>query len=490
MDDPTVLLDPPVLMHFGCTLVEVRPDGEFFPIEVEDEQRPDGRMEVVPVYSPRRSMYFTALDVLAAAVLSRRVPEIVSATRYEPVGRQQIRRYLPVLPGLVLDSDVDPVLALVEYRRRAKDEGDLVLAALLRVVVNSLVFGNLCRFDEFRHKVDGRWVLDERPGPWLCLPIASCVAAGSRPLARRARPHGARPRWRHRLPRHRQRRHPGVSARRLARSSRWFERERAHPCPDRRDRGSLRCALPGAVVARLEGDPMSDLPPLYALVFGPKRHCRFRVVDGEVVIDDFTETQLGATYADPPAMQGRGPDGRRRWSKVAVGREAAYALARRLDPDALRPAAPWDEGQDRAFPALRRLMVKTPEMARMSPECLGARPGTRYLQATLPPRRRGIDETPVALDPGGDLADVADAQMGRPEDRLGREGHDRPTGHRGGPRPIPRRPGGPVVETPHRGAHRIGDGAPRARAPGRSGLGGHRRRRGRVGGSERTPPRP
>jgi hypothetical protein len=54
------------------------------------------------------------------------------------------------------------------------------------------------------------------------------------------------------------------------------------------------------------------------------------------------------------------------------------------------------------FPALRRLMVKTPEMARLLPDCLGARPGTRYVQATLP---RGVDETPVALDPGGDLAD-------------------------------------------------------------------------------------
>jgi len=98
------------------------------------------------------------------------------------------------------------------------------------------------------------------------------------------------------------------------------------------------------VVAGLEGDPVSDPERLYALVFRPKRHCRFRIVDGEVVIEDFTETQLGGTYANPPAVQGRGPDGRRRWSKIAVGREAAYALARHLDPDALRPGAPWDEG--------------------------------------------------------------------------------------------------------------------------------------------------
>jgi hypothetical protein len=55
-----------------------------------------------------------------------------------------------------------------------------------------------------------------------------------------------------------------------------------------------------------------------------------------------------------------------------------------------------------AFPAIRRLVVKTPEMARLLPKSLGARPGTRYLEAsagTIAPRAL------VALDPGGDLSD-------------------------------------------------------------------------------------
>jgi hypothetical protein len=96
-------------------------------------------------------------------------------------------------------------------------------------------------------------------------------------------------------------------------------------------------------------------------------------------------------------------NGYRRWSMAAVRREVDYAQARAADPDALRPPAPWDHGQDMAAPALRRLMVKTPAMAKALPACLGARPGTRYLEAQAANQgQRGI--VPVALDPGGDLA--------------------------------------------------------------------------------------
>ena len=168
----------------------------------------------------------------------------------------------------------------------------------------------------------------------------------------------------------------------------------------------LRWALSSTVVAGLEGESMTDVAPLFAVICGPKRHYRYRIISGEAVIEDHTETQLGGTYADPPIMRGRTPNGQRRWSQAAVTREAAHQLAHQLDldRDALRPAAPWDEGQATSCPSLRRLMVKTPEMASALPECFGARPGTRYVQATVHPLRKGVDETPVALDPGGDIA--------------------------------------------------------------------------------------
>src|SRR5207253_2920699 len=86
--DPAVVLDPAVWARFGATSAEVVADGEPFPIEVEDEQRPDGRMEVVPVFSPERTLRVPWCDFVAASVLSGREPRLVRATHYAPVGRQ------------------------------------------------------------------------------------------------------------------------------------------------------------------------------------------------------------------------------------------------------------------------------------------------------------------------------------------------------------------------------------------------------------------
>jgi len=178
--DPLVTIDPRRWAQFGCTLVEVMPDGEPYPVEVVDPHRPDGRLEVKPLMPCGRTFWFPAFDVISAALGSGRVPRIVRAIRYVPVGRQSgIRRRLHFLPGLVLDSQSDPGVALVKHRFGAKSRGNLVLAAELRVIAVSLVFGNLCRFDDI-YGPDG--VADERPGPWLCFPIASSVTAGSRLL--------------------------------------------------------------------------------------------------------------------------------------------------------------------------------------------------------------------------------------------------------------------------------------------------------------------
>lgn len=100
--DPCFVLDPAVLRRFGCCVVEgIRADFDVLPIEVEDERRPDGRLEIVPVHSINRPLNMTALDLLASAVLTGRVVEFDRATAYEAVGRQDgLRAKLPVLPGL------------------------------------------------------------------------------------------------------------------------------------------------------------------------------------------------------------------------------------------------------------------------------------------------------------------------------------------------------------------------------------------------------
>ncbi|MGC8628575.1 MAG: hypothetical protein ACP5VR_13700, partial [Acidimicrobiales bacterium] len=169
--------------------------------------------------------------------------------------------------------------------------------------------------------------------------------------------------------------------------------------------------------------------PLRAVVFANKRHAEW-TGDGALVVGEAdeeeaelvgaTEANLGGTYADPPSLRGRvAPvNGYRRWSMAAVRREVGYAQVLARSPEALRPPAPWDEGQQLPAPALRRLMVKAPAMAKALPACLGARPGTRYLEAQVANEgQRGT--VPVALDPGGDLSGWqaltwVDRRSGRP----------------------------------------------------------------------------
>jgi hypothetical protein len=144
----------------------------------------------------------------------------------------------------------------------------------------------------------------------------------------------------------------------------------------------------------------------HAVVFGSKRHVEVVIGPHESEVADRTEANLGGFYADPPKMTGRAEDRGRVWSLEAVRIEVAYALDRQRNPTrALRARAPWDEGQRLAFPAVRRLAVVSPEVLRSLPVELRARLGTRYLEAVLDRWfRRHTGGSPVALDPGDDLA--------------------------------------------------------------------------------------
>jgi hypothetical protein len=402
--DPTVVLNPAVWRQLGFTLVETVPDGEPWPIEIEDERRPDGRMEVVPVFSPDRRMFFAWPDVVAAAVVSGRVPTILRATKLVPVGRQTgLRRQLPVLPGLVLGIDDDPAVTLVRHRHKVKEK-DPVLGAELRVIVNALVFGIFGRGDEIRQGSD----IGERPGPWSFLPIASSVTAGARLLLAVV----------NRLVADR----GGIVAYRDTDSSVILSSPEGGSI-DLADGSSARqlsWAEVGDLLALFAplGVFGEDIPvwktergsseqPLHSIVYRAKRHVQCTLGTAGPEIEDWTEANLGGTYADPPAMAGRSEDGKgRAWSFAAVRREVDYSLARVCDPlHAVRSEAPWDAGQALAFPAFRLLSVVSPEVLDSLPRSLGARPGTAFVQASRDNLYGGEDQgAVVAIDPGDDLA--------------------------------------------------------------------------------------
>ena len=127
--NPSLALDPRVWEGFGVTVVEVVPRGEPWPVSIDTPSRPDGRLEVVPLtLAPscaRRTMHYMWPDVLAAVLASGRVPDIVGATTYVPVGRQSgLLETVDLLPDCRLDGRTDPVLALYHRIRLAKERRD------------------------------------------------------------------------------------------------------------------------------------------------------------------------------------------------------------------------------------------------------------------------------------------------------------------------------------------------------------------------------
>jgi hypothetical protein len=382
--DPRAALDPAAWRRLGFALAEVRPDGERWPVGLEDERRPDGRLELAQVSSPDRPLRYAWPDVVGAAIASGRVPEVVSATRLVPVGRQRgLRRRVAVLPGLDLDLDEDPAVALARHRQRVKPS-DPALAAELRVVLLALCFGNPGRFDPTPKG-------GERPGPWAFPPVQPAIFAGCRLLLGAfealVRERGGLPAY--------------------AATDAWIVP--ASPEGGKLDTPSgipvplLPWADLDEVIAAFDGLRVfgDDVPvwsvergtperPLRSVVWGPLRHAEFTLDEhGEPELVDTTESGLGSRYAAPPGM----PD----YTRAAVLRAVRAALGLEVGPP------PWDDGEGEPFPAIRRLRVVSPEVLASLPASLGAKPGSRFL-ALEPHDFLGPRTGAVALDPGGDLA--------------------------------------------------------------------------------------
>lgn len=372
--DPRAALDPEVWGRLGFTIVTERLRGERRHVEIEDPSHPAGRSETVAVYSPGRLLHHAWPDSVAGAIDAGHAEgaEVVRALRLVPSLERQrgLRRKLPLLPGVVLDSDEDPAVALVRLRRAVKQD-DPVLESVLHAVVNSLVSGILSRCDS---QGSG-----EVPGPWCFIPIASCVQAGARLylacFERLVRDRGGVPVY--------------------CDTDSWLTltspRGGTFALPDGTERRALSWPEVDEVIATFDSmRPFgTDVPPwkldsgepdrpLHSVAYLPKRHVELLLGDdGVPEVVERTEANLGGFFADPPRMSGRGADGLRRWTFDAIGGQVAHSLA----PDHEWPEASWDAGSDQPALAVRRLQVRSPETLRSLPKALGARVGSFYAEA-------------------------------------------------------------------------------------------------------------
>jgi len=168
------LLDPGPWARWGATLVEVVPDGDPLAHRGVYPNSPDSRLVCNPL-SFAGTLWWSWLDVAAAAVTTGKVPTIVRAVQPSPSGPRDDLTPVRLRGGPEVLDPSDPSVALLDARKSAKDagttEGDR-LAKMWKPTANSAVYGVLARFDPT--------ATGEKPGPLTTPVAASAVTAGAR----------------------------------------------------------------------------------------------------------------------------------------------------------------------------------------------------------------------------------------------------------------------------------------------------------------------
>jgi hypothetical protein len=375
------LLDPRTWRHWGFTLVEVEPDGEPWPITVQRRLGDDPRLEVAPLYSPKRPFWFAWPDVANSLLLGGKMPRIRNAIRLRAIGHQAGLRPAQ-LRDVNLDPDENPIIRLVARRRQARREGQRRLVTALQPIDNSMAWGEWARVDPAWCSDGQRVTRTERLGPWWWGPVAATVPAGCRLV--------------------------------LGMLQRLAAQIDGHLAYWDTDGGSLVASRVGgevelrngrriralswdevdAILARFNSlVPLDDgLPfwkvrrgelhrPWWGVFVGAKRWVFFTRTPTGIHVEDASEHGLAGTYL--------APRGHEDWFEE-VADQVASALA---TGDARSPS--WDAGA----PALRRRSATRPEDLESLPAGFELPPFASYLEATSPiPGQTG----PVAPDWGPD----------------------------------------------------------------------------------------
>ena len=179
--DLSPLYDPATYSAMGLCLAEIIYRGEYGPLELPGEPGQQPSFHIARLFSDGTTLPVTWSGVILSALLSGRAPEIVSATRLDPVGKEQART-LPLRGSRVVRAGEDPVAAGVRLRSALKDQGDERLPVQLRVFLNAMSWGKSAQLDQ-RRVSGGRGRqsrLVEVPSAWCWPPIASSVPEAPR----------------------------------------------------------------------------------------------------------------------------------------------------------------------------------------------------------------------------------------------------------------------------------------------------------------------
>lgn len=192
--------DPATWQRFGFFAL-VRPDGHILPVRARYDRESDAFNIGVNPVTPETPIWYAGPDLVAATLLTARAPEVVSAFRLVPGGRQR-RLHTVKLRGAVPISPRrdDFFRVAVEARKtlpadslRTPEENRL--DAFLKVLANSGSYGvfaelnreEACAGESVKvtvHGLDGpfesRTTAVEAPGEFSFPPLAALITAGAR----------------------------------------------------------------------------------------------------------------------------------------------------------------------------------------------------------------------------------------------------------------------------------------------------------------------
>ena len=185
------VLDPDLWPQLvGVALL--RPDGDVLPTRAWFAGRGDvPRVGLGPIWCDRLSPY-TLADLVAAKVLTGKIPEVASAWRLEGCGTESGLRVVRLGGRVRFDPYADDWWAACQRARTALGESSM--ATGMKTIGNGTAYGDWIRLDQqvqagyvSVQRLDGRRERrrvdrPEDPGPWAFPPFASAVTAGGRLL--------------------------------------------------------------------------------------------------------------------------------------------------------------------------------------------------------------------------------------------------------------------------------------------------------------------
>lgn len=174
----------------------VQPEGDILPVRTVygDHQSEQTNIGLNPLTS-QKPIWFAGPDVVGSLLLSRKIPKILRAIRFVPLGVQEGMKSVKLGSGSI-DPYSDDFFRKIIEERKGKGKTD-PLYYFLKILANAGCYGIYAEVNRFQFGKNAPKKIEifsgedrrtdqtctvERPGPWYFPPVSALIPAGGRLL--------------------------------------------------------------------------------------------------------------------------------------------------------------------------------------------------------------------------------------------------------------------------------------------------------------------